>query len=114
MGDRDMNHRFRLLAALPALIGVVLLLLAGWGFDGGTVEAPTAMAHHAEPHVPTGHHDTTSDAACALMCLAQRPVASGPAGYRYLALLSDGPVELARLPMQGRTPTPPWHPPEIV
>lgn len=114
MCRRVMSHRIRLPAALPALLGVVLLLLASWGFGGGAAEMPGASMHQAEHHVPKGHHDIAHDAACALMCLAQRPVGAGPEGYRVLARGAEGPWSQMRLPLVGRTPAPPWHPPEIV
>ncbi|MBB3710755.1 hypothetical protein FHS00_000308 [Limimaricola variabilis] len=113
-----MTRRIRLLAALPALIGMMLLLLASWGGEGGATDLAPVVAHHAETHAPThtpkGHHDTTVDAACALMCLAQRSVAAGPEGFRSLARIDGGPALPASLPMRGRVPMPPWHPPEIV
>ena len=114
MCGRDMSHRIRLPAALPALLGVVLLLLTGWGFDGGAAEVPAASIHQAEHHVPKGHHDTAHDAACALMCLAQRPVSASPEGYRILARGAEAPWSPVRLSAEGRIPAPPWHPPKIV
>lgn len=114
-----MSHRIRLFAVLPALIGVVLLLSAGWGLDAATPRAPALAAHasHVEMTVltelPAGHHDTGNDAACALMCLAQRPVFAGPEGYRQMARVAGGPARSVEPAVRGRAPMPPWHPPEV-
>ena len=113
-----MSPRIRLLTALPALIGVVLLLLAGGSLDAAA-RAPALTAHalHAEmtvlPTVPAEHHDAGTDTACALMCLAQRLVSAGPEGYRQMARVAGGPTGPAEPVARGRAPMPPWHPPEV-
>ncbi len=109
-----MTRRIHPLSALPALIGVVLLLLAGWGLGGDVSGLSRVTAHHVESHEPTIPHDISTDAACALMCLAQRPVFAGPDGYRKLARVADGPSATACLLLSGCAPAPPQQPPKRV
>lgn len=109
-----MSPRIHPLSALPALIGVVLLLLTGWGLDGDMTGRSPVTAHHAEHSEPTIPHDTSTDAACALMCLAQRSVFGGPEGYRKLARVADSPSTTACLLLSGCAPAPPQQPPKFV